>query len=110
MRRRALVTGATGFVGGHATELLCSEGWHVRALVRPTSETTRLRELGVELYTGDLGDREAIGRAMEEVDVVFHLAAVTGLRAEWDFDRANVEGTRNVVTAVRDAEIRPGRL
>jgi len=110
MRRRALITGATGFVGGHLSELLSAEGWEIRALVRPSSDVARLRELGAELYPGDLGDQGAIRRASEGVDVVYHLAAVTGLRTEKDFDRANVEGTRNVVAAVSSAEPLPQRL
>jgi dihydroflavonol-4-reductase len=110
MNRRALITGATGFVGGHLAELLAAEGWQIRALVRPTSKVARLRELGVELHEGSLEDRPAIQRACAGTDVVFHLAAVTGLRTEKDFDRANVEGTRNVVDAVRASEPRPAQL
>jgi nucleoside-diphosphate-sugar epimerase len=110
MRRRALITGATGFVGGHLTERLAAEGWWVRALVRPTSDTRSLERLGVELYRGDLADEAVLRRASAGVDVVFHLAAVTGLRAEKDFARANVEGTRHLVSAVCGAEPCPGRV
>jgi dihydroflavonol-4-reductase len=110
MARRALITGATGFVGGHLAELLVAEGWEIRALVRATSDVARLRQLGVELCEGGLADREAIGRASAGVEVVYHLAAVTGLRAEKDFARANAEGTENVVAALRGAEPRPRRL
>src|SRR5688572_23455611 len=110
MGRRALITGATGFVGGHLTELLVAEGWQIRALVRPTSDSVRLRRLGVELHEGGLGDREAIRGASAGVDVVFHLAAVTGLRGEKDFARANAEGTGNVVAGILAAEPRPKRL
>jgi dihydroflavonol-4-reductase len=110
MGRRALITGATGFVGGHLTELLVGDGWEIRALVRPTSDARRLRELGAELHMGGLADRDAMRRASAGVDVVYHLAAVTGLRAEKDFARANAEGTENVVAAVRAADPRPQRL
>ncbi len=110
MGRRALITGATGFVGGHLTELLVAAGWEVRALVRPTSDAARLRRLGVELHQGGLGDREAIRRASAGVEVVYHLAAVTGLRGEKDFARANAEGTANVVAGILAAEPRPKRL
>lgn len=110
MRRRALITGATGFVGRHLTERLAAEGWWVRALVRPTSDTRHLEQLGVELHRGDLADEAALRRASAGVDVVFHLAAVTGLRDEKDFARANIEGTRHLVSAVRRAEPRPRRL
>jgi dihydroflavonol-4-reductase len=110
MGRRALITGATGFVGGHLTERLVADGWEIRALVRATSDVRRLRELGVELHAGGLADEGALRRASEGVDVVYHLAAVTGLRAEKDFARANAEGTENVVAAVLAAHPRPKRL
>ena len=110
MGRRALITGATGFVGGHLAELLVAEGWEIRALVRPTSDVGRLRRLGAELHEGGLSDREAVRRASAGVEVVYHLAAVTGLRGEKDFTRANAEGTENVVAAARAAVPRPKRL
>jgi dihydroflavonol-4-reductase len=110
MERRALITGATGFVGRHLSEALAAAGWRIRALVRPTSDTARLRELGAELFQGDLNDREAIRRASTGVEVVFHLAAVTGLRGDTDFQRANVQGTRDLVEGVRTAVPGPRRL
>jgi nucleoside-diphosphate-sugar epimerase len=110
MQRRALITGATGFVGSHLAERLAVDGWRIRALVRPTSDASRLEALGAELCEGSLGDRDSLRRASAGAEVVFHLAAVTGLRAERDFERANVEGTRNVVEAVRGAEPRPRRV
>lgn len=110
MRRRVLITGATGFVGGHLAERLSADGWEVRALVRPTSDTARLRELGVELRQGSLSDRDSLRDAANGVEVVYHLAAVTGLRSDKDFDRSNVDGTQAVVDSVRLAETRPHRL
>ncbi len=53
---RALITGATGFLGSHLAERLASEGHDVRALVRPTSEVGVLERAGVELVQGDLLD------------------------------------------------------
>lgn len=110
MGRNALVTGATGFVGGHLVERLAADGWRLRALVRPTSDTRKLQVLGVERCVGALQDPGAIARACAGVDTVFHLAAVTGLRAEQDFQRANVEGTRGVVQGVLAAAPRPRRI
>lgn len=110
MQRRALITGATGFVGGHLAERLRSEGWELRAVVRPTSDVRRLRELGVELCPGDLGDVGGLRAAVDGVDVVYHLAATTFARSEAEFERANVEGTRNLTVAVGAAERRPDRV
>src|SRR5688500_18587143 len=110
MRRRALITGATGFVGGHLAERLSAARWQVLALVRPTSDTRGLQALGVGLWEGDLRDREVLRQASGEVDVVFHLAAVVAARDEAGYERANVEVTRTVVEAVAEADPRPGKL
>jgi nucleoside-diphosphate-sugar epimerase len=110
MRRRALITGATGFVGGHLAERLSASGWQLGALVRPTSDTRALEALGARLWQGDLGDREVLREACGEVDVVFHLAAVTAARDELGYEQANVAGTRTVVEALAEAEARPARL
>lgn len=110
MRPRALITGATGFVGGHLAERLSSDGWDVRALVRPSSATDRLRELGAELHQGSLSDGAGLRRAASGVDVVYHLAATTFGRSEAEFARTNVEGTRTVVQAVQAADPCPRRL
>jgi nucleoside-diphosphate-sugar epimerase len=110
MSRIALITGATGFVGGHLAEHLASRGWTVRALVRPTSDTGRLKELGAELVAGDLEAVDAIAEGASGADAVFHLAGATTAPDEGGFHRANVVGTRNVVTGVLRAAERPRRL
>jgi dihydroflavonol-4-reductase len=108
--RRALLTGATGFVGTHLTERLISDGWQVRALVRRTSDTRRLEALGAERIVGDLEDAEAIVHAASGTDVVYHLAAVTFGRSEEEYRRANVGGTRNLAEAVARSGPRPRRV
>jgi len=110
MPRRALITGATGFVGGHLVRRLSEAGWTLSALVRPTSDTTLLEEVGARLWRGDLGDRELLRIASGEVDVVFHLAAVTAARDESEYERGNVAGTRAVVEGIAAASPRPMRL
>lgn len=110
MRRRALITGATGFVGGHLVARLAEDGWEIGALVRPTSDALRLEEVGAELWRGDLGDGEVLRRACAGVDTVFHLAAVTAARDDAAYERANVEGTRSLIEAIAAADPRPRRL
>jgi nucleoside-diphosphate-sugar epimerase len=110
MRPSALITGATGFVGGHFVRHMAGDGWSLRALVRPTSATALLDRLGVERVTGDLGSVDALRAGCSGADVVFHLAAVTGLREDTRFDQANVAGVRNLVRAALDAEPRPRRV
>ncbi len=110
MSRTALITGASGFVGGHLAERLAGDGWRVRALVRASSDTDRLARLGAELRTGALDDVDAIRTAADGADCVFHLAALTTAPNEAAFRRANAEGTRNVARAMMGAGTRPGRL
>lgn len=110
MSRIALLTGASGFVGGHLAERLAADGWTVRALVRPTSDTTRLRQLGAELVPGDLDAVDAIRDGASGADTVFHLAGATTAPDEAGFHRANAVGTRNVVAGVLGAAPRPRRL
>jgi dihydroflavonol-4-reductase len=103
---RAFVTGATGFLGGRLVAKLRERGDDVVALVR-TRRGARL--LDAELVHGDLSDREALGRAMDGCDGVFHLAAryEVGIPAsERDaMYETNVHGTANVLDAAVDAQV-----
>ncbi|MFD0278044.1 NAD-dependent epimerase/dehydratase family protein [Kitasatospora sp. NPDC127111] len=102
---KVLVTGASGFLGGHLVDGALRAGHEVRALVRPTSDLSRLRTLpGVEPVFGDLGDAASLRRAVAGVDVVHHSAARVvdfGTRAQ--FTAENVDGTARLLTAARDA-------
>jgi nucleoside-diphosphate-sugar epimerase len=70
----ALVTGATGMLGGHLVDALVEAGIQVRAYARPTSAVSRLKALPVEIVYGDATDTEAIRCAVGEADLVFHAA------------------------------------
>ena len=105
---KALVTGATGFVGAALARTLLAAGWQVRALVRAGSDRRNLRAISVESAVGDLTDAPSLERAVEGCDAVFHAAADYRL---WVPDppamyRANVEGTRNLLEAARRAGVR----
>jgi nucleoside-diphosphate-sugar epimerase len=99
-----LVTGATGFIGGHLTQRLVGEGRRVRCLVRASSNTARLDALGVELVTGDLTSGRSIAAAADGCRHVVHCAALV---SDWatrkEIERVNVAGTRNVVEAAATA-------
>jgi nucleoside-diphosphate-sugar epimerase len=71
-----LVTGATGFTGGHLARYLLARGHRVRALVRDPARAQDLAAAGIELAVGDVRDREAVAIAVRGVDVVYHVAAV----------------------------------
>lgn len=100
---KALVTGATGFVGGHLTEALRSRGDEVTALARSPAKAEALRALGVHVVSGDLHDVPALERAAGEQDVVYHVAGLIAARNEAEFLRANREGTQNILTAAERA-------
>jgi ornithine--oxo-acid transaminase len=95
-----LVTGASGFVGGHLAERLVREGYQVRCLVRSSSDTALLESLGVELAIGDLTDRASLRRAVAGARYVFHCGALV---SDWgtvdEIRRINVSGTRDLVAA-----------
>lgn len=98
--KRAFVTGATGFVGLNLVEELCSAGYEVVALHRPTSDLRFLERLRARCASGTITDKASIEAAMEEgVDAVFHVAANVNVwsRNNAEQVRDNVDGTRNVV-------------
>ncbi|HET8945307.1 MAG TPA: NAD-dependent epimerase/dehydratase family protein [Dehalococcoidia bacterium] len=97
---KALVTGASGFIGSHIAERLVARGDEVRALVRSSSDTRFLQGLGIELVQGDITDTQSLVQAIAGVDVVYHAAAMVTDWAPWsEFQRVTVDGTRNVLAA-----------
>jgi dihydroflavonol-4-reductase len=107
---RILITGGTGFVGSHLLDTLSGQDAQIRVLVRPTSDTTHLASLGVEWVNDGLHDVDALTRAVQGMDTVFHLAAATRARTEAEYHRVNAEGTKALVKAVLAARPRPRRL
>jgi dihydroflavonol-4-reductase len=103
---KALVTGASGFVGSTLIEELGTLGFDVHALMRKTSSPKNLEGLKYRPIEGDLSDVGALKRAVSEVDYVFHLAGATSAPNRAAFFESNAEGTRRVALAV--AEARPG--
>lgn len=103
----ALVSGATGFLGGHLLARLRENGFQVRALARPTSDIAGLAGSGVDISAGDVADQRSLQRAMAGRQLVFHTA---GRVSDWgsrrEFWQANVEGTANVIAACREAGVK----
>ncbi len=102
-----LVTGATGFVGGHVVRKLLSRGEPVRVLVRKNSSLKNLQGLSVEVATGDLTDRSSVRQALAGVRLLYHVAADYRL---WVRDPAplyetNVVGTRIILEEALAAEV-----
>ena len=104
---KALVTGATGFVGAAVARALLAAQWQVRVLARKGSERRNLRGLAVEVEEGDLTDLISLERAAEGCVGLFHVAADyrLGARDPSQLYRANVDGTRNILAAARRAGV-----
>lgn len=107
---RVMVTGATGFTGGHLARALKARGYEVRALVRDVAKAAPLEHDGIVILEGDLADAAAVQRAADGCDVVYHLAAVYREARHPDeyFRKINVGGTRNIIHAVESGHV--GRL
>ncbi len=96
---KALVTGATGFVGSHLTEALRRRGDEVTVLARSATKASGLAPLEVRVIKGDLHDAQALAQAIEGQDVIYHVAGVIAARTEADFFRANRDGTAQLTAA-----------
>jgi len=99
-----LVTGGTGFVGGHVVHALRASDQQVRALVRERSSGTKLESSGAELVEGDVTSPESLRRAAEGADAVVHLVAIRQGKRE-EFQRVMVDGTRNLLAAAKEAGV-----
>jgi dihydroflavonol-4-reductase len=102
---KVLVTGARGFIGSALTRALVADGRHVVALV--TAPSGQLEQLGVRQVVGDLRDRDSVREAMTGCVSVFHVAALYRFwaRDRGSFYAVNVEGTRHVLAAAREAGV-----
>ena len=94
-----LITGATGFIGGHVAERLASDGHQLRCLVRRTSRLEILKPLDAELVYGSITDRDAVESAVEGMDVVMHLAGLTSARRYQQMLSVNRDGSWHVARA-----------
>jgi dihydroflavonol-4-reductase len=104
---RALVTGATGFVGAAVARALLRAGWQVRALVRSSSNPRNLQGLALEAVTGELSDARSLREALSGCDALFHVAAEYRL---WTTEperlyASNVQGTQNLLGAAQQVGV-----
>jgi nucleoside-diphosphate-sugar epimerase len=97
----ALLTGATGFVGGHVAQVLASQGWRVRALARRPlrRDGSALSDLPVEPILGDLSGSSDLRGALEGCDAVVHVAGLVKARTLEDYREVNARGTERLLAA-----------
>ena len=107
---KTLVTGANGSIGRNLVQALVARGDDVKVLVRENSNTICLDKYTVEFCHGDILDTASLNRALENVDLVYHLAAIVPPRLwrvpnkiVWDI---NYHGTRNLLEACRQHELK----
>jgi nucleoside-diphosphate-sugar epimerase len=104
------ITGATGFIGGKLARRLISRGHSINALVRDIAKAKDLESIGVRLFKGDITDGSSLMEPMTGVDGVFHVAAwyKVGVKDKSMAYDINVNGTRNVLTAMKELGIKKG--
>ena len=104
MGKKYLITGATGFIGNHLVKACLTQGSQVKCLVTAGSKTEHLKQLGAEIYYGDVLDKKSLVGAVRGVDIVYHLASRIRPSKVISSDSAllkayrsiNIKGTRNL--------------
>jgi uncharacterized protein YbjT (DUF2867 family) len=100
-----LVTGGTGFVGGHLVRRMAQEKMQTRCLVRRGSNIKLLKELGIEVAYGDVLDKESLRKALEDVETVIHLVGIIVEKKGATFEIIHTQGTKNLVEVSRAAGV-----
>ena len=112
---KILVTGATGFIGSHLTEMMVEQGYNVIAFDRYNSnnnwgwlENSKYKS-DIQVILGDIRDYDSVSKAMQDCQAVFHLAALIGIPYSYisplAYIRTNIEGTYNVLEAAKNLNI-----
>ena len=104
---KILITGATGLLGGHLIRDLQQRGEDIRALVLPVENADNLEKQGVEVVRGDITDAGTLRPAVQNVELIFHLAGMMGVwRPLADYRLVNVTGSKNLYKAAQKAGVR----
>lgn len=115
--KKVLVTGADGFIGSHLAESLLEQNYNVKAFVYYNSFNTwgwldtlpKEKRKEIHIFSGDIRDPNGVRKAMEEVEQVFHLAALIAIPFSYhspdSYVDTNIKGTLNVLQAARDKEL-----
>lgn len=105
MKKKILVTGGAGFIGGNTTRLLCDEGFNVIVFDNLSTGHRELIDKRAKFIQGDLSDPKTIDKALKGIDQVFHFAAVSYIKSSIDDPKRcfedNVIGTVNLLEGMR---------
>ena len=119
LNKKVLVTGAGGFIGSHLVEAIVKKGYKVRAFVHYNSfnswgwldhinKMSSMKD-NIEVFSGDIRDPYGVKRAMQDIDIVFHLAALIGIPYSYyspeSYVDTNIKGTLNILQAGRELGI-----
>ncbi|VAW79956.1 FIG010773: NAD-dependent epimerase/dehydratase [hydrothermal vent metagenome] len=107
MSRLVAVTGATGFIGQTICRVLLSAGFDIRVLVRSPNSLGVLTACVENVVQGDLHDPQALKALVAGTQAVIHCAGVVRGACQDDFDKVNVEGVDNLLTAIKAADAPP---
>src|SRR5438552_3682038 len=103
---KVLITGATGLLGGHLIKELQQRNEQIRALVLPVENADHLLKQGVEVVRGDITDASTLAPAVQDIDLIFHLAGMMGVwRPLSDYRLVNVNGSENLYKAAQKASV-----
>ena len=101
-----LVTGGTGFVGSHLIKRMRQKKLPVRALVRNKDNARALKDLGVEIVSGDVSDQASLDKAATGVERIVHLVGIIQESAGATFQAVHADGTRNLLAAAKKNNVR----
>jgi nucleoside-diphosphate-sugar epimerase len=104
--RKTLITGATGFIGKHLALALTRKGRSIKCLVRKTSQTNFLEQLGAELTYGDINDISSLKNALLDVDIIYHAAGEVFSSVDENYYNVNVAGIQNLLEACAYASVK----
>ena len=104
MKTKALVTGASGFLGGHMAQTLIEKNWQVTCLLRPKSRIDFLDEKKIQVFRGDMEDIHLLERSVEGQEYIFHLAARIRSTSKENYDRSNHLLTKNLLQACKNKD------
>jgi nucleoside-diphosphate-sugar epimerase len=103
--KNIFITGATGFLGSFIVKELIKQNINIKALVRKTSNLKRIKGLNIEIIYGDLDNENSLKEGVKNSDIIIHCAALKRGKKE-DFYKSNEKGTRNLIEATKNENIK----